>query len=346
MSLNLDQSHDTSHRELVCLMNCIDIPESVKCAELDDLEVIRHFDKEAFADDYNKAYPINSPARVYVSNAYFFKKKASLEKKWGSSYVTHVADRINKAAGLFGIKDQLDSYEKQASTRDSKDYSKEPITTIKVAEVDYQVFPVKTKDDFVKSAQLFVESIGNFLFPHRVQIAEAFVKKADQYEVDELPELVYKYAGLYYPDLSELKQKLWYRSTKVASAEAKKAYRQLIEVECDCKEDVFKIAACVESIERQDGIYDNEKLSALLGDPIDHLFTLSVTKVAEMLNIVSLGGEQYAIDALKKVSSDVYKQAFGIDLDPSNEGQLRDILPTMPLSDVSLFQELSGARPI
>lgn len=344
MKLALDQSSDRSHKELYSLLNGINLPSFVKDAELDDPEMLQYFEKDAFADDYSRSFPINSPARVYVSNAYFLSKKAQMVKRWGKSYITHVEDRIKKAADIFGVTGDLKEYEKQASERTDRGYTEEPIYTMEIAGTSYNLFPVKTAEEFTKVANTFSNNISKFPFQERQKIAQAFVAKASKYGVDELPELVCKYAGMYYPDVGELKAKLWHRATKVASPELRAKYESLIEAvpALDSKEDVFKLAQIVDHFERQSNI----KVAQVLGDPVDQFFTLSVEKVAEILNVVTMGGEAYAVKDLTKVSGEIFKEAFGIDIDPHNVDQLRDVLPTMPLSDISLFKELSGISPI
>lgn len=346
MKLRLDQLADRSNRELCGLLNGINCPDFVKDAEVDNAEDFEFFEKDAFADDFNKAFPITSPARVYISNAFFISKKAALEKRWGAGYTAHVEDRIKTAAKLFDIEQDLQDYVKQAEALNNKDYPSEPVYVMNLGGHSFNLFPTKTAEEFTTVATTFANNISNFPFPERQKIAEAFVAKASKYGVDELPDIICKYAGMFYPDLINLSAKLWHRATKSASADVRAKYESLIAAipAVDSKDDVFKLAHIVDHFEREAGL--SPKVAQSLGDPVDQFFTWDIEKVSEMLNVVTMGGETYAVKDLVKVSSDIFKEAFGIDIDPNNQQQLKDVLPTMPLSDVSLFRELSGVSPI
>ncbi|NBQ70011.1 MAG: hypothetical protein EBU46_14770 [Nitrosomonadaceae bacterium] len=126
------------------------------------------------------------------------------------------------------------------------------------------------------------------------------------------------------------------------------AYEPLLEkaARASSAEDYYEICGEAYEVEKQAGAWDYAVTRRTLGDIIDRTFTLSIDKVAALLNVVDMAGEPYSMNDLQKVSKDVYKEAFGADLDPSNGDQLRDILPTMPLSDVALFRELSGVNPL
>ena len=329
------------------MLNGINLPEFVKEAEMDELEQLQYLEKEAFADEYNRAFPINTPARVYVSNAFFLSKKAQLTKKWGKPYVDKIANKIAQAGKLFNIETDLTSYVKQAAT---KTIVPEPehLCAIKIGEAELDLFPSRTAEELTKSAINFANNIGNFPFHARKEISELFAKRAEQLNLEELPTIICKYAAMYFPDVENLVPKLAYRSTKIASEQGKKQYNELIDLasQINSLEDAYKVAEIAFHIEQNEGVYDNVKVASVIGDPVDALFTLSFDKVASILNVVEMAGEVYPVESLKKISSDVYKEAFGIDINPSDEGQLRDVLPTMPLSDVTLFKELSGVQPI
>jgi hypothetical protein len=131
-------------------------------------------------------------------------------------------------------------------------------------------------------------------------------------------------------------------------ADAQPKYAALIESvdKAESREDFFKIAAQAFELELISGVYFNKTASVQVGDIVSNIFTLSVEKVAEMLDVVQMAGEYFPIPELQKVSTEIYKQAFGCDIDPSDTTKLRDVLPTMPRSDVVLFKELSGIQSI
>ena len=346
--MRLDQIADTSNRELYDFLNGIDVPEFVKEAELDNEDTLKYSSKTAFADEYAKSFPINTPARVYVSHAFLHNKKAALEKKWGKDYVEKVSQRIKIAGDLFKITDSLVKYTEQRNNKQAQDYSEVNICSISHAGKTFDLFPVKTASDFQTSMESFIENINKFPFPWRQKIAKSFIEKAAEFEVDEVPDLLAKYAGLYYANIADFPDILAHRFTKIASKVHALKYAALIErsKKVTSNKEAFDIVTTAAEIESQAGVTNNTKIASVIGDIVDRVFSLDVEKVAELLDCVQMGGEKFDVNALKKISKEVYKEAFGCDIDPVDATQLRDVLPTMPLSDVALFKEISGLRAL
>ena len=352
--MKLDQLSDTSNLQLYRLLQGVELPDFVKDAELDTAASVSDLEKSAFADQLNFAFPINTPARVYVSNAFYQAKKAAIEDSYGTGFATEVETRIKSAADMFSCANEIAAYNVLHEKRANRDYEVVHVCTIEDPEMtpsEIPLFPVKTAGDFIKSAEVFAANTNKYPFEWREQISRAFLQKAADFGVDELPDLICKYAGLFYPALtSQISSELARRAGKLSSKEAQDRLSRLATavegLELDSLDEVLKIARITHHIEHQDGAYDRSKTAELLPDPVDVFFTLPPTKVAEILNVVAMAGDKYSIDPLKKVSADKYKEAFGIDIDPQDEDQLRDLLPTMPLSDVSLFRELTGVQPI
>ena len=97
--------------------------------------------------------------------------------------------------------------------------------------------------------------------------------------------------------------------------------------------------------EKKAGLYDKPYNKKILGDPVNRFFTLSLDKVASLLDTITMAGERYAVSDLEKVSGDIFEKAFGFEIDPKT-ADAKDVLPTMPKSDVDLFKKLSGIKPI
>lgn len=351
--MRLDQLSDVSNLQLYRLLQGVDLPDFVKDAALDDETSVANLEKSAYADQINVAYPINTPARVYVSNAFFQSKKAAFEDRFGTAHTNEVAGRIKAAAELFSVTKEIEAYNEVHEKRANRDYELQHVCTIQDDELGEQnIFPFRTAGEFSKSAEVFAANMRQYPFEWRTQIAQAFLSKAAEVGVDELPDLVCKYAGLFYPSHSaDISREVARRANKLASKTAQEQLNQLASAvggfeTFDSLDDVMKIAEIVYRVEQADGAYDRPKTAEVLPDPVDVFFAHSPEKVAQILNVVDMGGEKFPLEALGKISSDKYKEAFGVDIDPSNEDQLRDILPTMPLSDVALFRELTGVQPV
>jgi hypothetical protein len=351
--MRLDQLSDVSNLQLYRLLQGVELPDFVKDAALDDETTVADLEKSAYADEVNIAYPINTPARVYVSNAFFQSKKAAYEDRFGTAHTKAVEERIKGAAELFSISHEIERYNEAHEKRANRDYEIQHVCTIQDDELGEQnIFPYRTADEFRKSAEVFDKNIGKYPFEWRTQIAQGFLSKAAEVGVDELPDLICKYAGLFYPGhTADIAREVARRANRLSSKTASDQLKQLASAvsgfeNFESIDDVMKIAEIVYRVEQQDGAYDRPKTAEVLPDPVDSFFIHSPEKVAQILNVVDMGGEKFNLDALQKISSDKYKEAFGVDIDPSNEVQLRDILPTMPLSDVALFRELTGVQPV
>lgn len=347
-----DQSKDLAGITMFRLFNDLELPEFVKQAELDTQDELAQLPKEAFADDVRKEYPINSAARVYVSNAFFKNKQAELAKHYGKEYVAYVGARIKQAAELYKISEDLSKFEgtlnKQASATTEYIASFEAVDHFGELQV-VDLFPIKTAEDLALSANVFADNISNYPMEWRRQIANSFVEKSAMYHVEELPDIVCKYAGLYFPaDKETIKNELQRRGSKLQKEASKEAVKQMVDLVDDLETipDYLKLAEAVGVIEQRDGVMDLPQASSFLPDPVDYIFSNSPEKVAALLDTVEMGGEVWKLADLKQIPADRYKEAFDIDIDPTDDTTLRDILPTMPLSDVALFRELSGINPI
>jgi hypothetical protein len=347
---NFDQSTDYSGKELHRMLMDVEIPEYVKTAEVDDFSDLRKLPKAAFADPDRMIYPINTPARTYVSNAYFINKKADISKLYGEAYASQLESNIKQAAEVFDISSDLEDYSRELNVKQASDYGTRYMVDFEIdGAAPVQLYPVKTAADLVMSAESFANNISKFPFGIRVKSAENFVKAAAELDVDDMPAIIMKYAGMYYPDLTDLGQELWRRSTKLAHQHHKEIYNKIAAdlPNMTSIEEVMKVAETCFNIENMEGLYDNVKVAQLLGDPVDMIFTEPVIKVASDLSYVEVHGDKYKLEDLTKISKDKYEEAFGDSgIDPADPEKIAEILPTMPRSDVKLLEEITGLRPI
>jgi hypothetical protein len=348
---NFDASTDYSGKELYAILSTADLPDYVKTAELDDVSDLRGLNKAAFADPDRRIYPINTPARVYVSNAYFMNKQAAITKTYGQAYSDMLLSKIAEAADILDISEDLESYNSRLNEKQAADYAEQYMVDFNIDGMDapVQLYPVKTAADLEKAAEDFTKNIKNFPFSIRVKSAETFVKAAEELQVDDMPELLMKYAGMYYPDLHEIGDELWRRSTKLKKQAHVDIYNSIINdlENMSNLSEVMKIAETCFNIENMEGLYDNVKVASILGDPVDCFFTKQIEKVAQDLNYVEVHGDKYKLSDLTKISKDQYEEAFGdCGIDPADPEKIADILPTMPRSDVKLLEEITGLRPV
>jgi hypothetical protein len=343
MKYALDITDDYSFKELHSFLDSNTIPDFVKQGECLDKNAANELPDDAFADKYHRAFPINSPHDMYVSNAYFMNKRAELTKLWGDNYVKDVATRLVKAAELFDIYSDVSKYNQELDNKQAQDYSEESVISFDIAGNNYELFPYKTAEDIEFQANQFAVNINNYPFTWRPTIASEFIKRASELGVEELPDIICKYGGRFFPDAREFQETLARRMRKL-SASFQEQYTPLLQkaAEIASRDDAFKVCAEAYKIEKAAGVYEKPMLYREMGDLIDRTMTLSMSKVAELMNVVKMDNDIYKIADLQKIDKEIYKQAFGCDINPQDRSELMEVLPTMPGSDVALFRELSG----
>ena len=347
MKYSLDQLTDYSYKELHSFLPLDIIPAYVKEAECITKADTQDLPDEAFADKYHRAFPIKSASDVYISNAYMMNKRAELTDLWGEGYVNEVGLRIVKAAELFNIIDDIRVYNNKLDDKQAQDYTEKTLVSFDVAGNNYELFPYKTAEDIKYQAEQFAVNISNYPFNWRPTIASEFIKQAAELGVDDLPEIILKYGGYHLPDTREFTNTLAKRMRKLSSDYQEK-YKPLIEKSATIgsREDAFKICAEAYQIEKLAGVYEKPLLYREVGDIVDRTMTLSIQKIGEYMNVIKVGGDCYRISDLQKIDKDVYKQAFDCDIDPTKVAELQEVIPTVPLSDWALFQELSNIHPV
>lgn len=344
MEYTIDQQTDFSRKELYNFLSDHPLPEYVKEAAMDDL-IVTGVSKEAFADSMGRKFPINSKVNVFVSNAFLTHKKADLQRVKGDAYVTKVEGQIHKAASVLGIEDDLVVYNAAAQIKLAEDYEDRTIS-VNLDGSEVPLFSIKTAEQLIDGVQNFVRDLDKFPYAWRRDISEQFVKAAEALEIDELPDIVVKYAGQFYPDIVGVKEEILRRSTKLAGEDKENYIKIAEDIDNACsKEEFFDLAEFCYQTEKKAGLYDKPYQKKVLGDPVDRFFSISLEKAAELLDTVTMGGERFATADLNKVSSDIFEKAFGFELDVKS-AEAKEILPTMPKADVELFKQLSGVKPI
>lgn len=342
MDYSFDARSDTSHKELYSYLSGVTLPTYVAEANLS-------FEKTAediYADGVGQ-FPVSTPEDTFISNAFFLNKKAEILAKKGPHYVARVEKELEKSASLFGILEDVATYEKQISEK-SKVASDDRTISISLSEGDnIDLFHLKSASDVTSEANRFSKNIDKYPFQWRRKIAQEFTDAADHFGVEELPDNLLKYAGFYFADLNDVTEEIDRRKRKLANIVDSAAYEKLHDMLEDSatQDDIFKIAEACDELEKQAQYRLSYQTKQVLGDPIDHFFTMSIEKVANIVDVVQLGDERFKKADLAQVPPEVYEQAFGYPID-LEDPELYDVGPTLPKSDVSLFKEMTHVNPV
>lgn len=342
-----DQNYDTSDKELFAYLSLdnLQLPSYVKEAGIEEVKT-DGMQKRAHADEVNGLFPIDTPARLYVSNAFFLNKKGEILAAKGLPYVNKIAARLEMAAKMFKTEKDLDLYKAAFEKESNKAPASYEISVKIASDNDYGLFTMHSADDVVVKSAEFLMDIAKFPFAWRREVSDQFIKAGEYFDVEELPDLIFKYAGYYFPDRDEAIAEIDRRANKVKEASrgiytlAKEAVK-----EASSQEDFFEIAEALYNVESDEGLYKNAYYKKVLGDPVDKLFVNSAEKVASMLDVVNIHGKVYSVSDFTKVAEDTFEQAFGFEK-PASVDELRDILPTLPMSDFAVFKKLSGIKEL
>lgn len=341
--MKLDQQADISGRQLYTFLKDIQLPSFVKEADHTTAEL----KSSAFADEVSCSFPIDTPANTYISHVFLSNKEAALSRKYGTAYSLRVMDKLAEAAMLHKIQDDCENYTKVFKEKKAKDLNNIEICTMTSGDLSFSMH-AKTAEEYLAHVNSFTSHVNKLPFAWRCEIAKSLVEKAAQFGVDDLPDFLCKYAGLFYASPETAKVEITRRMAKYTKEESIKQATDLLSAvdTWDCRADYFKTAEAIYNIEVNEGVLHNKALKNILGDPVNELFTLSIDKVAEMLNTVTMGGEKFSIEDLQRVPAAVYEEAFGTPVNTADPEEIAVVLPTMPLSDVAMFKEISGVVPV
>lgn len=341
----LDIQTDLSNKELYALSKIASFPAYVQEADQPDIDEIRKLPKEAFADKYNKAFPINNKTNTYLSYGYFLPKKEAIANQWGEKFANEVENNIKEASLLFGCEEDINELERSIKKAEAKDYD-EKVIVAKMGSFE-EKHTYKTKKDLAKIAEHFDKNLSKYPFSTRRQVAKDLLKAALDNSFDELPELILKYAGYgYFPDIPQIKEELVRRAGKLKSAENKNRYQEMINNlrEVGSNEVIFKVAEIVYETERLEGLYDKKKTASVLPDPVDTFFSVTIEKAASAMDVVKVGDKTYDFQTLKSIPKNYYEEVGLGGIDFSNPKLAKEELSTLPLADFELLKKMVGER--
>lgn len=163
-----DLSDDTSLSLLKVISQERELPDFVKSAHIEDLQ---SSDKKVFADMINHKFPLDTPADIWLSNAYLNKTASHLDH----NYVSSVRNKINETAEFWGV-----SLEDTSTKTASIDFSGYAVVT-----ESGPLYPLHT-ERLVKLANgFFPENLDGDLAVYRTKVARMIASKLDSSQWSE-----------------------------------------------------------------------------------------------------------------------------------------------------------------
>jgi hypothetical protein len=171
------------------LSKVLALPEFVKQADWDEQIATNNLPNEAFADIFERKFPIHTKTAAYLSYGYFLTQKDKLEKK----AFQRINQTFGRAAQFWGLEPEFSDVLKSLSKKAEVAASKFGLT---VGQENF--FPVNTPSDILKSAEQLIEHRSQFDYPLRAQAAKNIMKAAAEVglPLTTIPEPVHKMAGL------------------------------------------------------------------------------------------------------------------------------------------------------
>jgi len=320
----MDQQRDFTHRTLYnILQERPGIEPLIKHASvgvsLDNLP------SSAFADTYNRAYPIDTPANTAMSLAYAIKT---------ADLAPHVSSNLSRAAEIYGI-------------------ILPPKAQVKVAHEEpryllpkQKKFGIKTASD-VPKAEAALKRVSSKLSTEDLATAATVLVKAAADSDQNVSPVVMQWAGLAQCDLEKAAEWIEAREDSL-SGKANGVFSKVASVvrafdSDNTRDDLVKIAETVGKLDEVYGlqVHYNRKLP----NPMETVFN---TKTS-MEKMVSLAGTDVPLADLMKKDPEFYGDVLGDDILPEittdgklDEAKLVEELPILPADMLKLLVSKMG----
>ena len=306
----IDQSKDPTSKILYGIVR--DMPAIVPMIKTAEINTSSK-PTSAFADQYNRLFPVDSPANALLSKAYAIKT---------SDLAPHVKLAIDQALDIYGVDLPEVEQEKVAEL--------EPRYILK----EQRKFPVKEASD-VPKAEEALNRVRFKLNTKTLASAATELVKAAHASDQNVGDNVLQWAGLTQCDVEKTAD--WIDARRYAAPpEAEDVFEQLAKkVASDSgprtRDELLKLADTVEFLDNKYGIeiYYGKKVP----NPLETVFS---TKTA-MCNMMSMGGKDIPVSKLVTIDPETYSDILGEDIleeittdGELDESKILEIFETLP----------------
>lgn len=282
-----------------------DAPAYVKSASFPDAPapLARSF----FADQTNGELPCNSREEIWAS-AHYFRKHA--EEDHYRAFKADIEYNLQKAAETFGIADDIAKV--LTHTEAVKQASDEDYGWVRDGVRKYPMFDAHG----VKlAASYFEENKFKYGFPMRQEIARNILKKAEQYDVLDLPDGIRKSAGYGVARPDNVINELTVRAELCHDVDTALALAKMAEhvAEKGCAaltgttDKIAELVEDVDVIENWRGRYGKDMTA-----PEDFLFDMDVKAAEALVNdTIELSGDVLSLSKLAELPDSTFDDVLG-----------------------------------
>jgi hypothetical protein len=314
----MDIRTDTSHRHFVNIASIVgqdNIPLYARQYDIPDEKIASSFDDSAFADRDNREYSLESPGATWLSAAYLaYNNKGNIPD-------SEIAGNIKRAAEVYGITKDVskavrtirEHFEKMATPKEPTD-ADYGLVIYDQAGTKKRKYPMFCAEDVSKAASYFEDNRKAYPAKVRKVITTRILQKAAEFSVseDELPECIFKEAGLCIPDRESIIDELENRAAMVKDAEVATLVANTAKLVRaapaeELPEVMDKVAGTIEACDIVDGRVQQYGRNYMF--PADVIYGMPYKQASEMARrVVVLGGN--AFDAVK-MAAEITAEQFG-----------------------------------
>ena len=368
MSTVHDQTLDLNGQELHRILSVYPLPDFVKNASQEDICGGDELPPHLFADITRRRYPIHSGPATVISSIFFNEKKAALNKHQAAM----IEGKLNKAAEYFKVEGYMRRLNEKVAEAANYDETALPDNVFAIVfdsadGTKERHYPLRNVNE-VKSAAIWLHDHRDELpFADRRQIADKILTKAAEFGAG-LPEHRYmleKMAGLGACSGKDAAKMIRTRIYAAGNTHKPSAVQVELEKLAKLCEDspqaihhfssLTKIAEIVDQFDHEHGW--NRKYDDVIERPEDVLFAVTGKAAAEVDDSIvgnALTGNYYKKADLQTLPvrdlADNLGEDFAQEVSTANAWvdleKLASIVPTLPLGDAELFDEVVSAAGV
>ena len=366
MAATLDQTADTSLRDLHRYSKLYSLPEYVKKASHSKICNTDGLASTVFADVRYRQFPCHTKAATWLSYLYFLEKRADMHEKI-AGWIEQRLDQYTEYWGLRGDVDQLRTKHADLHAKDPLPDSSFMLVWASDNGQKQRQYPITGPASLKQAAEWFAEHRYHFPFEDRLTMANKLVEKAAEYGCGfqgDLDELIEKQAG-----------RGCYRPSSAAT-HIRNRVKSAVKVPENIRERMLKLADAVENapglasdpthcrmLARTIDDFDQVnhmmgKYSALMPSPEDVAFS-ALWKVARAFvdtGCALVTGSIYDRHDFSKLALGDVRDAFGDEIAQAvSDGimidceKMAEIAATLPRADAQLFDRMlsdNGISPV
>ena len=342
----MDALRDESRRTLLAIADKYAMPDYVKSADLMTKESAAPLPDALFADPVHRAFPVDCPANVWLSAAYF--KETAHDIK-SAELRGFVGGEIIKAADTLGLLPDVDALINAAAGQDYMPEADESNYCLKRGE--RRMFPVFDAEGVKRACDYFERHRAEFDQAERATIARNILRKAAQHQVKDVPSFIERESGSGMCDRAVMLDELLERARMTKDAESAMVTGALVEaISMATPEELMggaltKIGELVEQLDTLNNMADY--VGSKVTFPADFLFSMDAKRAMDLSDdAVHLNRHTFSAKRLCELGPEFFKGAMGDEfvttvsengaLDPV---KLASVVATLPRPDKTALEE-------